>query len=902
MQLSTRLAIAMVALVFATAAGIGLLTYRDFAQRLLPGQLFRMEVRARSLADKLADFAAGGRSDIVTLRAAPANEGFVRAKLAGGIDPEEGIGELRWRDRLIKTYVAQMKAQPDTLRIGLVGIGGKGRELLRVERVAQGERIRDVPEGELEELGARDDYERAAGLAADDIDISPIELSRSSAQGARGPIIRIATPVHLADGRLGALLVITLDMRAVFATIARRADNAYQTFVVNERGDYLVHPDPTRTFGFVFGEPSRWQNDFPELAAVVRNVDTETHLVTSAGGEQRGIAMASAYLAGGPRVSVIEAAPYALLMGPAYAAGRSTLIVALAAAIVALGVAILIARSLTRPLVAMTRSIEAFGRGEPMNLPVDAGGDIGTLSRAFSRIAAEMGEKTAALSKEVAERRQLFETSLDLILIVDRHGGFFQVSPSALMILGYRPEEMIGRNGAEFVCAGDLEATRNEMRLARRGQMTRNFECRYLHKDGHIVTLQWAGAWSELVQRHFFIGRDLTEKIAAEAQLHQAQKMDAIGQLTGGIAHDFNNILTVITGTVEIMIDGVADRPQLHTIALMIDQAASRGAELTRQLLAFARRQPLQPRAVDANVLILETASMLRTTLGEHIEIRSVLTAEPWLAVADLGQLTTALLNLAVNARDAMPRGGKLTLETANLVFDEAYARAHAEVRPGCYVMIAVSDTGKGIPAAIVEKVFEPFFTTKDVGKGTGLGLSMVYGFVKQSGGHIGLDSEEGCGTTIKLYLPRADASAAAPAASGPAPRLPRGNEKILVVEDDALVRKYVVKQLASLGYTSLSAANAAEALEQVSAGAAFDLLFTDMIMPGKMNGRELAAEVAKLRPGTRVLFTSGYTEDAIVLDGNRVAGIALLSKPYRKIELAAKLRAVLDAPLVSAA
>jgi signal transduction histidine kinase len=397
--------------------------------------------------------------------------------------------------------------------------------------------------------------------------------------------------------------------------------------------------------------------------------------------------------------------------------------------------------------------------------------------------------------------------------------------------------------------------------------------------------------------------RNVTEARQTERALRQSQKLDAIGKLTGGVAHDFNNILTVITGTIDILSDGLTDRPPLAAIAKMIDEAATRGAELTQQLLAFARRQPLEPRAVDPNVLILEAVRLLRPTLGEQIEVESMLEDKVWHATADLSQLNTTLLNLAVNARDAMPNGGKLTLETANVVLDEAYQQGNPEAKSGSYVMIAVSDTGHGIPEALIDKVFEPFFTTKDVGKGTGLGLSMVYGFVKQSGGHIKIYSEVGHGTTIKIYLPRAHASldALSPAVAQ-APDLPGGNETVLVVEDDALVRDYVVAQLRSLGYATVAAANAADALRQVEAGARFDLLFTDVIMPGGMNGRELAEQVARRRPGIKVLYTSGYTENAIVHHGRLDPGIALLNKPYRKKDLAEKLRQVLDTPLAPAA
>jgi CheY-like chemotaxis protein len=371
--------------------------------------------------------------------------------------------------------------------------------------------------------------------------------------------------------------------------------------------------------------------------------------------------------------------------------------------------------------------------------------------------------------------------------------------------------------------------------------------------------------------------------------------MEAVGQLTGGVAHDFNNILTVITGTIGILGDAVADRPELVSIAKLIDDAAERGAQLTKHLLAFARKQPLQPREVDVNALAMEAAKLLHPVLGEQIEVSPKLSDDAWSALADPNQLTTAILNLALNARDAMPRGGKITLETRNVYLDESYASIHSDVAVGNYVMIAVSDTGTGISPENLEKVFDPFFTTKDVGKGTGLGLSMVFGFVKQSGGNVKIYSEVGHGTSVKIYLPRSSGLQETASEAEAASNVRGGNETILVVEDDALVRKYVITQIASLGYGTLQSANAAEALKLVESGVPIDLLFTDVIMPGGMNGRQLVEAAIKLRPALRVLFTSGYTENAIVHHGRLDAGVLLLAKPYRKPELARMIRLALS-------
>ncbi|QPF88806.1 CHASE3 domain-containing protein [Bradyrhizobium commune] len=386
---------------------------------------------------------------------------------------------------------------------------------------------------------------------------------------------------------------------------------------------------------------------------------------------------------------------------------------------------------------------------------------------------------------------------------------------------------------------------------------------------------------------------DATTSREIERQLYQSQKLDSIGKLTGGVAHDFNNMLTVISGNTETLVAQLKGQPELQRVARLIDDAAERCAELIQHLLAFARKQPLQPRDVEINAAIADIAKLLRPTLGEQIQIETVLEAGPMSSHIDPSRLTNAVLNMAINARDAMPNGGKLLLETRRVELDEAYAQANADVRPGPYVMLAVSDTGIGMPPDVQEKAFEPFFTTKEIGKGSGLGLSMVYGFVKQSGGHIKIYSEAGHGTTIKLYLPPGAgmvevATAAAPQAEG-------GAETIFVVEDDPLVRNFVTAQLQSLGYKTIAAADSKTALQLIEGGQAFDLLFTDVVIPGGMSGRELAEKVAKMRPGAKVLYTSGYTDNAIVHHGKLDDGVMLLTKPYRRNQLAEMIRKALN-------
>jgi len=383
---------------------------------------------------------------------------------------------------------------------------------------------------------------------------------------------------------------------------------------------------------------------------------------------------------------------------------------------------------------------------------------------------------------------------------------------------------------------------------------------------------------------------EVTERKAMEAQLRQAQRLEAIGQLTGGIAHDFNNLLTVIMGNAELLAEGAAPGSDEQDFATIISASAQRGADLTRRLLTFARKQALESRVVDVNVQVGEIEPLLRQTLGAQVQIAFHLDADLWPALVDPAQLENALLNLCLNARDAMPEGGWLTVETANVARDFD-GPEHSAAND--YVMVAVSDTGVGIEREHLARVFEPFFTTKDEGKGSGLGLAMVYGFIKQSNGHINVYSEPGRGTTVKLYLPRA-AAPTEEAATPQATALPGGQESILVVEDDELVRSYTRHVLAMLGYTVHVATDAPGALEVVREGAALDLLFTDIVMPG-MNGFALAEEVVRLRPGIKVLYTSGYTRQAAARHDPETVMEKMLSKPYARHDLARRLREVLD-------
>jgi CheY-like chemotaxis protein len=376
------------------------------------------------------------------------------------------------------------------------------------------------------------------------------------------------------------------------------------------------------------------------------------------------------------------------------------------------------------------------------------------------------------------------------------------------------------------------------------------------------------------------------------------QKMEAIGQLTGGIAHDFNNMLTVISGNIETLQRRLErDDPGFHRLITAALRGVERATTLTHRLLAYSRQQPLDPKPIELNRLIIGMSDLLTRTLREHIKVESVLSGGLWQVSADPNQVENAVLNLALNAQDAMPEGGKLTIETANTHLDEAYAHAHAEVTAGQYVMLAVSDTGIGMTHDIIEKAFEPFFTTKSLGEGTGLGLSQVYGFVKQSGGHIKIYSEPGEGTTVRIYFPRISTPASIAEqrqAPSPIPEL-GGNETILVVEDDADVRVYTTEILHELGYRVLEAHEGDTALGFLASEPDIKLLFTDIGLPGPFNGRQLADEARKRRPDIKVLFTTGYAHNAIIHHGRLDPGVHLIVKPFSFAGLAAKIRQILE-------
>ncbi len=670
MKLSSRLTLVMVGLVVATAIAVGWLTYRNLETAILPRALERVESRVRLLAAELAIYVRSARADIVGFRSAVALNGIVRAHVAGGIDPLDGTSEAVWRRRMAERYAIELASKPAYSLFSIIGADDGGREIVRVDRSGKDGAIRIVPDAELQKKGDRAYFKAALSLPPDEIYVSPVELSREHGviETPHEPVLRVATPIQAPDGRPFGIVMIDVDLRAAFGEIRTAARPGSKTFVINERGDYLLHPDLDREFAFELGSASRWQDDFPQYAAAFGPDETGARAVTDADGNRTGVAMAWVRLAGGPKVAVVEVVPGAALVAATTIVRDSSMLAGLIAILCATVLAVIFARSLARPLVQMTAAVEGFAHGQPTAVPTRAGGEIGVLARAFARMTAEVQEKTAALEREIEkhrrteaalerhadreqlfsaavessndaivtmtldgiitgwnpacerlfgfsaqeaigrsvdivvpddrrtevrdllgkvrrgekvdlfettrldkarapidvslsvspvkspsgtitgactiarditernktqaaltqeieERRRIIETSQDLILVTDRKGNFVQVSPSSAAILGFQPREMIGRSAVEFIHADDLDPTRAEMRMARRGQVMRNFETRYVHKDGRIVSLSWMGAWSEPVKRYFFIGRDMTESKKAQQALLESEQM-----------------------------------------------------------------------------------------------------------------------------------------------------------------------------------------------------------------------------------------------------------------------------------------------------------------------------------------------------------------------------------------
>ncbi|MGO6719871.1 PAS domain S-box protein [Rhizobium ruizarguesonis] len=526
--------------------------------------------------------------------------------------------------------------------------------------------------------------------------------------------------------------------------------------------------------------------------------------------------------------------------------------------------------------------------GDPDTLIVQSNNDV-TL---MQQVEDELRERQAHL-------QSILDTVPDAMVVIDDRGIIASFSAAAEKLFGYSAHESIGRNVSMLMPSPDREAhdgyLDSYIRTGRRRIIGYGRVVVGLRKNGTTFPMELSVGEAVAGGKRIFTGfvRDLTSRHRIEAELRQSQKMEAVGQLTGGLAHDFNNLLAVISGNLEMLEARLAEPGQLSLLR-EAQSAADDGARLTSQLLAFGRRQALAPKELDVGALLGEFSDLVQRTLGDSVELRTIIPGRRLSAMADKAQLQSALLNLSINARDAMPAGGRLTIEISGVEIDADYVGMYPAIRPGRYVLISVTDTGTGMTPEVMERAFEPFFTTKPTGSGTGLGLSMVYGFAKQSAGHLQLYSEPGEGTTVRLFLPRADAGKDSHPDEQQARDAPsHGTETILVVEDDARVRRVTVSRLQTLGYSVIEATNGIDALKELGAGHDVALLFSDVAMPG-MNGDELARKVRERWPRVKILLTSGFSEPHAA-EKEILAGAGWLKKPYTASEMSTRLRLLLD-------
>jgi PAS domain S-box-containing protein len=538
--------------------------------------------------------------------------------------------------------------------------------------------------------------------------------------------------------------------------------------------------------------------------------------------------------------------------------------------------------------------------------------DLDRLAPSVERALREAEERRALRQSEIALHdseqrfRVIFEETVAGIALIGIDAEILSANPAFLRILNIDAPLPQNQKWTDFTHQDDLGQSLElfDDLISGKTDVIRQ-DKHYVGADGTAVLAHLVATAVRDSDGKFLYGvaiiEDVGEQRHIEAQLRQAQKMEAVGQLTGGIAHDFNNLLTIVMGNLELLQvrlkgDGHGEKSVLTALS-----AVRRGAELTHRLLAVSRRQTLSPDTVDINQLVNGMTVLLQRSLGEEIEIVSRQEAELWPALVDAGQLENVILNLAINARDAMIYGGRLTISTRNQELGSSFTAQNPEVMPGEYVVISVDDNGSGMAPDVIDRVFEPFFTTKDVGKGSGLGLSMVFGFIKQSNGHINIESQENSGTSIKVYLPRSREAVAAVAVGYDEMVALGGEETVLVVEDDPDVRNYVVGMLSEMGYQVYEAEDGKSALQLLDSGLTPELLFSDVVLPGGLNGKMVAEEALKRCPDMKVLFTSGYAASALGQQGEPGVNVVMLNKPYTSTELGRKLRAVLDGPIAGA-
>jgi len=889
LTLSARLTVAMVALVIVTVAAVGWFTYSNLQKAIVPVEFDRLLVHTRAAAVDLANYVREPGNDMLALSGSEVLSGLVRASVNGGTDPESGLSAEMWRGYLAHTFESQLRAKSSYIQLRLIAAAGEGREILRVERSAPDGSIVTVPQPELQAKGQRDYFQRALTLPPGEVYVSPIELNQEhgTIQVPYLPVLRAATPIMTADGDLFGVLVVNLDMRPILERLRSGGQFGNAVRLVNDDGAYLVHPDPQRDFGWELGRPFGLSDEFPSLTDEALGDAGGVFPVEDSEGALQAIAIVPASISGTLPVKLVQVVPFEDLLQSAKTVGESSLLAGGVAILAATLLAAFMARQMSRPLSQMASAVTALSRGEPATLPVSAPSEIG---------------QVAATLDHYIQRERLFgaaiESSDDAVIIGGLDGTITSWNPAAERMFGYSADEAVGANAAMLIPPGREEEFLSNRERLHRGETIRLPATERLRKSGDKITVSLTVspvlAPDGTIAGGCAIERDMTERERLVDRLQQSEKMEAIGNLTGGIAHDFNNLLAVIIGNLDLLTTRVKGDTNSAELAETALQASLRGAELTRQLLAFARRQPLEPQIADVNERLTALVKLLERTLGAKVHIDLALSDGLWAVMIDPGKFDSAIVNLAVNARDAMQEEGTLRIATYNVSIDRDDPYIAVSLAPGRYILVEVSDTGSGMLPEVLNRAFEPFFTTKAQGKGTGLGLSMVFGFVTQSGGLLNAYSEPEQGTTFRLYFPRAEGETVSDDGQTPKAAAIDWGEggHILVVEDNPAVRQVVTRQLQDLGYRVTETSSGNDALRILQRETEIDLVFSDVVMEGGIDGVELAKRIEQEWPKVKVLLTSGYPETLV--RGKNAVSAGILSKPYRKSELAERIAQVM--------
>ncbi len=905
MSISTRFVLAIVSLVVLTAVASGLWGYVRVADTVLPVATRRLHEHTRMLANGMGDIARQVERDVFAVSHAASLDGLLRASRSNGVDPQTGLSEAALRDQFAQLFQGYLESQPNYLQFRLLRADVSGRELIRVDRPSPEEAIHRVPEEELQTKGDRDYFLQAMELAPGESYFSPINLNREAGvvQEPPVPVLRVCRLVHHPDGAPFGMLVVNLDIRPVFEAFRGADIPGGALYVVNAAGEYLMHPNRALEFGFDYGKSYRVQDDYPGLKPVMEASRDEAQLGLDESGNRTLLALVKARIPGEPRAYIVGSFPEDALLAASRSVGLTALTAGGLVALLAAGVALLIGVSVTRPLREIRAAVEGHLADDARPLPTSAPGEVGVLARSFQTMKTELEERERA----EALFHLAVESSPSGILMVNRNGEILLANDSAHRIFGFDDGEL--RNtSVEQLIPERLRAKHVLLRAEyieapRARVLGAGDEIVGLRKDGEEIPLEIGlnstSAGGERVV--LAIINDISARKETETklqsyteQLLQSQKFEAVGQLAGGVAHDFNNLMGVVIGFADLTLQSMDESHEAYQDLSEIRKAGARAATLTQQLLAFSRKQVMQPRVVNLRDLLSEQLRMLKRVIGENVAIAFEAEEHIENVKIDPVQFEQVILNLAINARDAMPEGGKLSISLKNLELSEAYCDTHIEVSPGSYVLLALSDTGMGMKKETMERVFEPFFTTKPMGKGTGLGLSTVYGIVHQSGGYIFVYSEVDSGTTFKIYLPQVGSPAVSNEAKPETAEL-RGTEKILIVEDEPSLGALIGRVLEKAGYQTTVVHAPNEALELISEKRFdFDVLLTDVVLPG-ISGFALANHIQSYHPTIRTLFMSGYMDDTILHHRDYDPEARFIGKPFTGDQLKREIRSALE-------